>query len=265
MPRSENTRAGIARLEHPPRIGHIGALALPQRRGDADNLRCAARLAPSSVGDEHRAVIEKLGERFAVAEHEGVLQQRLELLWCAGSRSYAPANLAPACPRVCPRKLVFPRAHWTPRSARERIVELAGQGHGLVPFWREATGAIAPAVPSTAHPPLDLAPASLLVTSHDEDGLLEIPHDWLANEYYQDDSTKMADVARSERAVSTLHRATGGDPSSPKPSHRHPLERAGQHRRLTPPNCTRLGRQPWRRTAVRTRSRLARIDRSSAP
>ena len=37
--------------------------------------------------------------------------------------------------------------------------------------------------------------------------------DWLAHEYYEDDAHKMADVARSERGVSTLHEATGGDPS----------------------------------------------------
>jgi hypothetical protein len=43
--------------------------------------------------------------------------------------------------------------------------------------------------------------------------MLEIPPEWLAHEYYQDDFHKAADVARSERGVSTLHEATGGDPS----------------------------------------------------
>jgi DNA-binding CsgD family transcriptional regulator len=96
--------------------------------------------------------------------------------------------------------------------AHERIVELAGQGHDLVTFWREATEAITPAFPFYLTPCFfTFDPASLLVTSHYEDGLPEIPHDWLANEYYQDDFNKMADVARSERAVSTLHQATGGD------------------------------------------------------
>ena len=57
-------------------------------------------------------------------------------------------------------------------------------------------------------------PASLLVTSHYDHGEIpELPRDWLAHEYYQDDAHKMADVARSDRGVSTLHEATGGDPS----------------------------------------------------
>ena len=59
-----------------------------------------------------------------------------------------------------------------------------------------------------------LDPASLLVTSHFHDGLDELPPEWLANEYYADDVNKLADVARSKRGVSTLHEATGGDPTS---------------------------------------------------
>src|SRR5207344_1124832 len=55
-------------------------------------------------------------------------------------------------------------------------------------------------------------PASLLVTSHYHEGLPEIPHDWLASEYYEDDFNKMADVARSRPGVATLHDATAGDP-----------------------------------------------------
>ena len=58
-------------------------------------------------------------------------------------------------------------------------------------------------------------PASLLVTSHyDHNEIPELPPAWLAHEYYEDDAHKMADVARSERGVSTLHEATGGDPST---------------------------------------------------
>ena len=34
------------------------------------------------------------------------------------------------------------------------------------------------------------------------------------HEYYQDDVNKLADVARSKRGTSTLHEATGGDPTS---------------------------------------------------
>ncbi|HYM57047.1 MAG TPA: LuxR C-terminal-related transcriptional regulator [Solirubrobacteraceae bacterium] len=96
----------------------------------------------------------------------------------------------------------------------DRIAELAGQGHDLVTFWRESTEAIAAAVPFYLTPCcFTMDPASLLVTSHYQYGLPEIPHEWLAEEYYEDDFNKMADVARSERGVATLHEATGGDPS----------------------------------------------------
>src|SRR5262249_2370668 len=53
----------------------------------------------------------------------------------------------------------------------------------------------------------------LLATSHYHDGLPEIPSEWLALEYYEDDYNKMADIARSDDGVATLHEATGGDPT----------------------------------------------------
>ena len=56
-------------------------------------------------------------------------------------------------------------------------------------------------------------PASLLVTSHFHHGLAEFPQEWLAAEYYEDDVNKLAEVARSAPGISTLHEATGGDPS----------------------------------------------------
>lgn len=94
-----------------------------------------------------------------------------------------------------------------------RIAELSGRGHDLVTFWREATGVIGPAVPFYLTPCFyTMDPASLLITSHYHDGLPEIPREWLALEYYQDDYNKMADVARSDRGLATLHEATGGDP-----------------------------------------------------
>jgi DNA-binding CsgD family transcriptional regulator len=96
--------------------------------------------------------------------------------------------------------------------ATDRIAELAGQGRDLVSFWREATDVIATAVPFYATPCYyTLDPASLLATSHYHDGLPEIPQEWLALEYYEEDFNKMADVARSARGVATLHEATGGE------------------------------------------------------
>ena len=98
--------------------------------------------------------------------------------------------------------------------ARNKIARLAGQGLDLVSFWRESTEALASAVPYYLAPCwYTLDPASLLVTSHFHEGVPELPPQWLMREYYEDDVNKLADVARSERGISTLHDATGGDPT----------------------------------------------------
>ena len=98
--------------------------------------------------------------------------------------------------------------------ARNKIARLAGQGLDLVSFWRESTEALASAVPYYLAPCwYTLDPASLLVTSHFHEGVPELPPQWLMREYYKDDVNKLADVARSERGISTLHDATGGDPT----------------------------------------------------
>jgi DNA-binding CsgD family transcriptional regulator len=98
--------------------------------------------------------------------------------------------------------------------AREQIRALAGEGMDLPTFWRESTDAVARAVPHYMSPCwYTLDPASLLVTSHYQAELTELPPEWLAHEYYEDDFHNISAVARSERGVSTLHEATGGDPS----------------------------------------------------
>ena len=97
----------------------------------------------------------------------------------------------------------------------DRIAELVGRGLDLVTFWRQATEVLRGAVPFCETPCwYTLDPASLLVTSHFHEGLDELPPEWLAHEYYEDGVNKLADVARSQRGVSTLHEATGGDPTS---------------------------------------------------
>ena len=84
-------------------------------------------------------------------------------------------------------------------------------------FWCEARDAIASAVPYYITPCwFTLDPTSLLVTSHHDHGHLgEFPAEWLAQEYYEDDFDlhSLVDVARSKAGISTLHKATGGDPS----------------------------------------------------
>jgi DNA-binding CsgD family transcriptional regulator len=99
--------------------------------------------------------------------------------------------------------------------AAARIAELPGRSLDLVTFWCEARDAIASAVPYYLTPCwFTLDPVSLLVTSHHDHGMIgQLPPEWLAHEYYEDDFHKLAGVACSERGVSTLHEATGGDPS----------------------------------------------------
>jgi DNA-binding CsgD family transcriptional regulator len=98
--------------------------------------------------------------------------------------------------------------------AKERIVGLVTQGLDAVTFWREATESVQHAVPHDFFPCWwTLDPASLLMTSHFNPGFPEVPPQWLEIEYLEDDFNKLADVARAERPVATLHEATGGDPS----------------------------------------------------
>src|SRR5687767_3979373 len=97
--------------------------------------------------------------------------------------------------------------------AKETIIRLASQGLDLPAFWKASSQALAKVVPHYYEPCwFTLDPNSLLVTSHYQPGLPELPAEWLVHEYYRDDAHKMADVARSARGISTLHEATGGDP-----------------------------------------------------
>ncbi len=99
--------------------------------------------------------------------------------------------------------------------AQERIAELARRGSDLVTFWRECTEVLEAAVPHTDEPCwYTVDPASLLTTSHYHEGLPEFPPEMLRHEYYDDDVHQIADVARSEAGISTLHEATGGNPAS---------------------------------------------------
>jgi DNA-binding CsgD family transcriptional regulator len=103
----------------------------------------------------------------------------------------------------------------TKERAQDRIAELSRRGHDLVTFWRECTEVLEAAIPHYDKPCwYTLDPASLLITSHYHDGLPEFPPEMLQHEYYGDDVNKISDVVSSEAGISTLHEATGGDPSS---------------------------------------------------
>jgi DNA-binding CsgD family transcriptional regulator len=98
--------------------------------------------------------------------------------------------------------------------ARDKITRLAGQGLDLVTFWQASGEILATTVPHDFAPCwYTIDPASLLITSHYQPGLREIPAEWLAHEYYSKDVLRITDVAQSERGIATLHEATGGDPS----------------------------------------------------
>lgn len=99
--------------------------------------------------------------------------------------------------------------------AHDRIARVAGEGLDLVSFWRACAEPLADAVPHDFAPCWHtLDPASLLITSHFDEGVPEVPAEWLVAEYFEDDVNTLADVARSPRGVQTLHEVTGGDPSS---------------------------------------------------
>ena len=98
--------------------------------------------------------------------------------------------------------------------ARARLERLAAQGLDLPTLWQRATAILATAVPHFRAPCwFTLDPATLLVTSHYDPGIPELPTAWLAHQYFDDDVHKLADVARSVRGVSTIHEATGGEPA----------------------------------------------------
>ena len=98
--------------------------------------------------------------------------------------------------------------------ALARIADLPGAGLELVALWREADEILAPVVPHYLGPCwFTLDPASLLITSHVNAHMPEFPREALAMEYYEDDAHDLATVCRSPSGVSTLHGATGGDPT----------------------------------------------------
>jgi hypothetical protein len=98
----------------------------------------------------------------------------------------------------------------------DRIVEVSARGSDVVTLWREVTEIIDPLVPQFMGPCCyTLDPASLLMTSHFNPAMYyALPEEMLRSEYYDEEPHDLASVARSKTGVSTIHDATGGDPSS---------------------------------------------------
>ena len=97
----------------------------------------------------------------------------------------------------------------------ERIEDVSARGSDLVTMWRDVAEIMSPLVPNSEGPCcFTLDPASLLMTSHFNPAMYyELPEAMLRDEYLLDDVHDMASVARSPSGISTLHEASGGDPS----------------------------------------------------
>ena len=76
-----------ARLDYPAGISEIGAVARPHLRHQLRNLQSTPRLR-RTVCNEHSTVLEQLRQRFTVSKHKRVLEQRLQVLWCARPASH---------------------------------------------------------------------------------------------------------------------------------------------------------------------------------
>lgn len=102
----------------------------------------------------------------------------------------------------------------------DRLQSIAGSGADLVTLWRETGPLLAEAVPHfEAACFFTVDPSSLLTTSHFQEGIPEIPGEWLGREYAEGDFNSMREVLQSPRGVGTLHDATGGRPELSRKFH----------------------------------------------
>lgn len=99
--------------------------------------------------------------------------------------------------------------------ALDKIVSLSAEPRSLVTYWDQASEVLRSAVPHYTFPCwYTVDPASLLITSHYNPWMPELPPESLALEYFGDDVNQIVDVARSPSGISTVHEATNGDPSA---------------------------------------------------
>ncbi|MGA9747183.1 MAG: helix-turn-helix transcriptional regulator [Nocardioides sp.] len=102
----------------------------------------------------------------------------------------------------------------------DKLESIAGSGADLVTLWRETGPVLAEAVPHfEAACFFTVDPSSLLTTSHFQEGLPEIPGEWLGREYAEGDFNSMREVLQSSRGVGTLHDATAGRPELSRKFH----------------------------------------------
>lgn len=102
----------------------------------------------------------------------------------------------------------------------ERLESVAASGSDLVTLWREVGPLLAAAVPHfEAGCFFTVDPSSLLTTSHFQEGLPEIPAEWLGREHAEGDYNSMREVLVSPQGVGTLHDATGGRPDLSRKFH----------------------------------------------
>lgn len=102
----------------------------------------------------------------------------------------------------------------------EKLESVARSGSDLVTLWRGTGPLLAEAVPHfEAACFFTVDPASLLTTSHFQEGLPAIPGEWLGREYAEGDYNSMRGVLQSPRGVGTLHDATGGRPELSRKFH----------------------------------------------
>ena len=102
----------------------------------------------------------------------------------------------------------------------EKLESVADSGSDLVTLWRETGPLLAEAVPHfEAACFFTVDPVSLLTTSHFQEGLPEIPGEWLGREYAEGDYNSMREVLLSALGVGTLHDATGGRPELSRKFH----------------------------------------------
>ncbi len=102
----------------------------------------------------------------------------------------------------------------------DKLDSVASAGSDLVTLWREAGPLLAEAVPHfEAACFFTVDPSSLLTTSHFQEGLPQIPGEWLGREYAEGDYNSMREVLQSSSGVGTLHAATGGRPELSRKFH----------------------------------------------